>query len=637
MSIAAYLRISSDKQDVTRQRDSITAWEKRSGNKIAEWYEDTQGKNPRDLAHKRAAFQRLMAAVRAGQVSCIVVDSQDRFGGRDAIQVCAFLEELRNHNCILIDASGKPISGDDDGTVFAAMIGGQASRREQKEKAHRSASGKIGKAKAGEYQGGYPPYGFDVVCFGADGNEKWRSLYVGHFDRWKVYPDGRREQFKGKDNAPVRDATDTLRLGPSIETDRLRVVKDIFQWYATEAISPRQIATRLTKCGVDPIFGVWDKVKLVQMLRNPVYIGFPSWNKRSYSRFVEYSGGELREVKAQKSKHRAKEDFLAPEKQQYEPIIDEMTWNKVQAKVADASAEQLAIPKRPPQTDELWLKPFLVCGHCNKPMRATRGGKGSRVWPSYFCGTYGTYGPENPTGCHCHRVHHDVIEKIVLDYLKEKAPQAAELLAASKGGNLSAMQPLLEAVLNSDRSYQGLACDLMQFVEDNLDESELRRYRRQGRTDVEIYGLIFEKLQPALELRIAAKESELDAMLDDFRSLTPLLRERANVRMETLQGEINELKAQLVDLRQPWHDFGKELAVRQESLTDAEHVLTNGAAGRQKTETLSGVIDQIVCRFRHTATKDQTNNGKSHLESVEIGLISGESLCLTDGNALGRG
>ena len=70
-------------------------------------------------------------------------------------------------------------------------------------------------------------------------------VYVGHYQRWKVYPDGKREQFDGKDNSPRKDPTDTLFVRPTIETERLKAVKQIFEWYATEAISPQQIATRL--------------------------------------------------------------------------------------------------------------------------------------------------------------------------------------------------------------------------------------------------------------------------------------------------------------------------------------------------------------------------------------------------------
>jgi hypothetical protein len=35
-------------------------------------------------------------------------------------------------------------------------------------------------------------------------------------------------------------------------------------------------------------------------------------------------------------------------------------------------------------------------------MRANLGST-PRLFPSYYCGTYGTYGKHNPAGCHCNR------------------------------------------------------------------------------------------------------------------------------------------------------------------------------------------------------------------------------------------
>src|SRR5215813_13664064 len=117
-TIAAYIRVSSDKQDTTRQRESIERW-----GSVDLWFEDSEGRNPRDLAHKRQGFQRLLKAVEAGLVSTIVVDSQDRFGTRDAYQWGAFLTLLRDHDCKLYDASGKDLSADDDASVLTSTLG----------------------------------------------------------------------------------------------------------------------------------------------------------------------------------------------------------------------------------------------------------------------------------------------------------------------------------------------------------------------------------------------------------------------------------------------------------------------------------------------------------------------------------
>ena len=79
---AAYVRVSSDKQDTARQERRIQA----AGIPIALWFRDAEGKNPRDLPHKRPEFQCLLRAVEAGLLDKIIVDRQDRFGVADAFQ-----------------------------------------------------------------------------------------------------------------------------------------------------------------------------------------------------------------------------------------------------------------------------------------------------------------------------------------------------------------------------------------------------------------------------------------------------------------------------------------------------------------------------------------------------------------------
>jgi DNA invertase Pin-like site-specific DNA recombinase len=157
MSTCADLRCSSDAQDTLRQREAI----EHSKMRIDHWLEDHQS---RDKASKRPDFQRLLKAVQAGQVHTIVVASLDRFGVKDAYEMGKFFTILRDHNCRLLDATGKHLNADDDATVLTSTIGALTSSREQKEKAGRVLTGKLTLARKGNFLGGYVPYGMDVVC-----------------------------------------------------------------------------------------------------------------------------------------------------------------------------------------------------------------------------------------------------------------------------------------------------------------------------------------------------------------------------------------------------------------------------------------------------------------------------------------
>lgn len=125
-------------------------------------------------------------------------------------------------------------------------------------------------------------------------------------------------------------------------------------------------------------------------------------------------------------------------------------------------------------------------------------------------------------------------------------------------------------------------------------------------------------------------------MLDDYRGLSPTLRERLNAKMEALQAEIIALKLRLSDLRTPWNNLIDELTGRRKAVDHAVKTLGKEKNGRQKTEALRGVVKEIRCTFKHAIRKETTksgkpNMGKSYLETVEIVPVSGDSVSFTVG------
>lgn len=610
MSItAAYLRVSSDNQDVARQRAAIEDWAERQDLEIAHWFEDSEGRNPRDQASKRVGFQNLLESVRAGMLNKIIVESQDRFGTRDAYQLGEFLTLLRDNDCELWSVQQGHLTADDDATILTNTIGALTSTREQKEKAARNVGGKVQKAKVGEYQGGYPAYGMCVACF--NGKEKWRVEWVGHYERWKIYPDGSREAFNGKDNFPAKDANDTLRYRPTHESERLDIVRSMFNWFANEDLSAGQIATRLNSMGITTTVGTpWNKQIVKPLLKNPVYLGLPAWNKRAASRFKEYVDGQIQDVdKKTAGRTRSTADYVQPEVAEFEPIIDRETWDKVQAKFEANKTGKRA----PAQVSELWLKPFLFCGKCMKPMRAAKP-QPRMDYGSYFCGTYGTYGKDNPTGCRCHRVKHDVIEAVVDKYLEEI------------GEPLTTLAECEDSAL-FDMTYR-------EWAKATRKKNLLWARMAEGVTDWEgeDWWNIDKHYEPSdtpeLIAEIDAKESELDDMLAGFFKLSPALQDRANERMEALQAEIDALREQIEDLSTPWQDACKNARKRIEAVRFASSL--SDETGPRKAEALRSVIDKIICHYRYTEKK-------SFIETIEIVPVSGDSVCFTEETSPGQG
>lgn len=612
--IAAYLRISSDKQDVQRQRDSITEWAARNGHTIAHWFEDSEGKNPRDKADKRPHFQRMLNAVESGLISLIIVDSQDRFGTKDAYQLGQFLTLLRDNECQLWSVNQGHLTADDDATILTNTIGALTSTREQKEKATRSVGGLVETAKAGRYAGGVAPYGLDVACF-AGGREKWRVRWNSQTERARIYADGRTERFDGRGNMPASDPTDELRFRPG-DPKRLAVVRQIFDWYATQDVSPGTIATRLNKSGMVNAYGnPWNKAGVRSLLANPVYVGLPAWNKRGKPRFKEWANGQLCDVTDKKTRRRDPSDFVQPDKPEFDPIVAGDVWNTVQDKLERSKQGT----KRPAQVSALWLKRFLVCGGCGKPMRACKP-QPRMEYGTYICGTYGTYGKNNPTGCRCHRVKHSVLEAIVDKYLSDTEPELTKL--ASREENT------LATLAGDDfsRSYASMLKLWSRMTEHVPDDWGSRVDGDAWTAWLNIHQAYEPPTLPEVEAEIAAKEAELDSMLASFSRLTPALQDRANAKMKALQDEIEALRSEIEDLSVPYREACKEAALRQQALRHALDVADDD--GPARAEALRSVVDRIVCNFRYGGVK-------SIIDSVEIFPVSGDSLSFTVGASPG--
>ncbi len=506
----------------------------------------------------------------------------------------------------LLDASGKQLNSDDDGSVICSTVGALTSSREQREKASRVLTGKLTLARKGQFLGGYCPYGCDVVAFDAQENEVWRVVYEGHDRRRKVYPDGREERFDGRRNVPPRALHETLKYRPSIVAERVRYVKLIFQWYTTESISAGQIAARLNDFGVSPVFGpLWHQGVVKYLLANAVYTGRPTYNKQSSGRFMEFVGGQVKGAERKPARRHAQSDHVRPDGDEFEPMVSPKVFDKAQAKLAASKGRV----RRAPKTASLWLRGFVVCAKCGKPMRGLSGNPGNGLQPGYLCAEYGRWGKRAPSGCGHFRVEHELLESLVLDYLTQTAPQVKALLDATTATDLDAARPLLEAVDAADASLGGVWLDMLTFVDEHWPGNKARRKTRMSIE--ELYGFLYERAKPQLEKRVAEKEAEIETILDGFVGLTPKMKDRVNKRLEALQTELDALRRDLTDWRGSWEYLHGLLAARQEALQRATAALNQEGHVRQKAEVLKTVVDKIVCHFRRVGKR-------TTLESIEV-------------------
>jgi DNA invertase Pin-like site-specific DNA recombinase len=615
----AYLRVSSDKQDHQSQRAVIQEWLDRNGLSVSHWFHDT---GSRDLANRRPDFQRLLRAVENGLVDWIAVDAKDRFGTANTWEFGKFICQLRDHDCQLWSVSQGDLTADDAVTEILATVDSVRSRDEQVNKSQRSLRGAVRAVRQGEWQGGYPPYGFDVVCLDKSGKEKWRVYYTGAYQRLRLWPDGRPpERYDGKGNFPPKDREDTLRLTPSHDKRRVEMVKKIFHWFATEAVSLRALCTRLNDLRVSPVIGQgWYTSRLGPMLRNPAYlVGQTVWNKNGHGRFLEWDNGQYREVRrvkgrVKKGRKREPGQFVWPEVEQ-EGLIDRGTWDAVQAKLREIRRQG-----RAPKNRDLWLAGLIYCGHCGRRMVGWHQKNDKSCPQSYTCPTYRQFGARNEAGCRLHRVNHKVIEVLARRYLDETGEGLEALLGATVGG---AGERIILSLLNRQENTQWEYMRLLNRLWREVEATGARSPAGQPWTAPSLcaaYQSLADQHRAETARRLAEKETELEQALAAFARLTnPVASKAAHRQTERLGREIEELRRSLEPLDERVQGLREEMK-RQEYAVSAARETLAGDSNRQKAQAVGRVIARVVCRFRHHQAGSQA---RSTLTEVTVEPLVG--------------
>jgi DNA invertase Pin-like site-specific DNA recombinase len=652
---AAYLRVSDGgKQETESQRRQIEAWAARLGVTIVEWYIDNEGSNSRHKAERRAEFQRLLADVRAKKWKFVVVDSQDRFGTKHGFELGEFLNQFLNAGCELWSvAQGHLNDPKDLSSQLIGGIGAATSQREQEEKAHRIMRGLIKTAREGLYTGGIPPFGFDVGIYpqGDHTREKWRIVFEGRDRRVKVWPDGRRERYDGKGNSPSYDPTDEPRFVLSIQSERIEAVKLIFAWYVSEDVSFKAIAKRLNARKILSTSGKgWGENMIRVLLTNPIYKGLRSWGRNHGGDFADFQvtpgGHEVIETEWEENRPKHKGDrprgeWVNPDSFVLPAIIDEPIWEKVQQKIEAKKTGRA----RTARSDALWLKPFMICDHCGRPMRSTDNHSGRR-FTQYLCSSAQdeTRGLPNPHGCRRHSVDHGLIERIVTDYLREKHQGFALLKegidypdmlknledrvedATSKAYKIiSQMMAFVEDSIrrNPERYWKFLLPEAARTIQREIAEGKRSALKEVGHTLLaEVYRLAHRDQAADLADRIARMEGDLEGEVNALRKIkNPQAQAVAAKLIDRLGEQLEELKAQQQHLlSDQLNDVYEEINRVTEALQNAEEEMA-GTNGRRKTEALFSIVRQIRCRFRHQEGGGRKPN--SVLESVEIVPVAG--------------
>jgi DNA invertase Pin-like site-specific DNA recombinase len=184
--------------------------------------------------------------------------------------------------------------------------------------------------------------------------------------------------------------------------DAARVIRTVFERYATAGYSFRTLAHWLNARGIKPITTrggagrpaarLWSGDVVKEILERPTYAGLLPIPRASEDRSPMLG--------------------LHPE------IVSLDLWKACEA-IRGRNRPLLMAGSRPPRHREsrFPLSALLRCADCGGPMSGSTGGREPYTTRWYACSARRRYGPDGPGGCSAARVHADDLEQALRDWL----------------------------------------------------------------------------------------------------------------------------------------------------------------------------------------------------------------------------
>jgi len=230
-----------------------------------------------DSIEARPEFKKVIDALRRGEYQAIATKDLSRLGRGKYSDMGVVYDLIQDHNIHIITTTGvlDPRNQMDLRMLRFSLF---FNREEYEQTVWRLTQGKYDAAKAGKYIAGCVPFGFEY-------NARTQVL------------------------EPKEGDADLVRT--------------IFSWFAHEELGYRAICTRLKKQGILSPRGknTWQAVVIHRMLRNPSYNGTLAF------RLTQRSKTDGRQIKRPESEH-----IVVPNA--WEPLIDEVTWQKTQKRIS---------------------------------------------------------------------------------------------------------------------------------------------------------------------------------------------------------------------------------------------------------------------------------------------------------------
>ena len=336
---AAYLRMSSDKQDtsIAQQKLQLIEFAKERFEIVA-WYMD-EGKSGSKDTDKRTDFTRMLAEAPKAVWEVVLCLDISRFGRLDSIEGAFAKKTLRDagkklHSLIEGEIDWNSTTGRIVDTVLSEAQHDYSFRLGQK-----TLTGKLDAFRRGELFGFKCPYGMARKIWDNLGTER-------------IVP--RTENF-----AKPKGWRATLIPG---DPEEVEVVRWLFETFSSRDVGYRWLAAELNREGKQsPTGQKWCAKVVENILDNEKYVGDMRLGRTGGGAFWRLEGDKV--VRSKSPVSTSKTDFLTLQST-HQGLVEPALWNRVQLKKKRRKAAHSHSHKE----GGYLLKGVLYCGNCEKPL-----------------------------------------------------------------------------------------------------------------------------------------------------------------------------------------------------------------------------------------------------------------------------
>ena len=461
----------------------------------------------------RPGFERLMDAVRKGEVNCIVVKDLSRLG-RNYIETGNYLERIfpfLGVRFIAITDGFDTLTAERGANGYIVPLKNLINETYSRDISKKVSSALHVKQQRGEFIGAWAPYGYS------------------------------------------KDPENTHRLIPNPET--APIVQRIFRM-RIQGMSYPAIAKALNEEGVSSpsrylveaglcksetyLNSTWKVLNIKNILKHQVYIGHMVQGVKRQS----FHDGK-------KQYHRSEAEWNIVENT-HEPIIDEETFATVQimAKAAhDAYYENLGKFDDLGKTENI-LRGLIFCADCGKPLvRYKSVSHGKKLWYLFICPTHAS----NNNACPLKSIREDELFPVLQEVISKQIALAVamDVLLASVNSSPAnrkkalTLQSSLEQERKALKRCEGLRDSLYQsYVEKLMSEQEYMAMKERYAAELKVHAAKISELeQQAESAKTYSPENQFLASFCFFKGASGLSRELLTALIERVEiGAGNQIR-----------------------------------------------------------------------------------------------